>query len=99
MILKITFANLWPIIAFISLIIVAVLYVKGKDRKANEERFKNDLIGLIARVRNCPVNPESFKTFRDEFRVLGRSRFVRRNYEELSVAWSEFKVRFKEYFK
>ena len=98
MILKFTFANSWPIIAAISLIIAACLYVRGKDRKDNEERYVNDIKGLVTRIRYCPANPDSFKTFRDEFRVLSKSKFARRNYEPLSVAWSEFKCRFKEYF-
>ena len=96
MILKFTFANSWPIIAVISFIIVVCLYIKGKE---DAKTFDADLRGLITRFRNCPVNPESFKTFRSEFRELGKSRFARRNYESLSVAWSEFKCKFKEYFK
>ena len=98
MLLKFTFANSWPIIAAISLIIVSCLYIMGKDRKDDEERYINDIKGLIARVRYCPVNKECYKTFRSEFRELGRSRYARKNYEKLSVAWSEFKERFKEYF-
>ena len=78
MILKFTFTNLWPIIAAISLIIVSCLYIMGKDRKDDEERYINDIKGLIARVRYCPANPDSFKTFRDEFRVLSKSKFARR---------------------
>ena len=81
MILNFTFANSWPIIAVISLLIVACLYVKGKE---DTEFFEAELHDLILRMRNCPVNPESFKTFRDEFRILGRSRLARRNYEPLS---------------
>ena len=99
MTLLFTFANSWPIIAVISLIIVACLYVRGRDNKDDEERYINDIRGLIARVRYCPVNKECYNTFRSEFRELGRSRFARKNYEQLSFAWSEFKERFKEYFK
>ena len=95
MILKFTFTNPWPIIAVISLVIVACLYIKGKE---DAETFDGDLRSLIFRMRNCPVNKECYKTFRDEFRVLSKSKFARRNYEPLSVAWSEFKCRFKEYF-
>ncbi|TRZ80524.1 hypothetical protein D4R86_04190 [bacterium] len=98
MTLLFTFAKSWPVITAISLIIAAVLYVKGKDRKDSNERYVNDIKGLAARVRNCPVNPESYKTFRDEFRELSKHKYYRRNYESLSVAWSEFKCRFKEYF-
>ena len=86
--------NLWPLIGFLCLICIAVLYIKGKE---DAETFDGELRYVITRIRNCPVNSESYRTFLYDFRRL--SNMPGKNREHLSVAWSEFKVRFKEYFK
>jgi len=85
--------NLLPLIGFLCLVGIVVLYVKGKE---DADTFDAELRFLVTRVKNCPVTDASFKHFRDEFRRLGR--MPRKNREKLDVAYREFKRKFAKYF-
>ena len=85
--------NLWPLIGFLCLICIAVLYIKGKE---DAETFDGELRYVITRVRYCPATDESFKHFREEFKRLNK--MPGKNREKLDVAYVEFKRKFAKYF-
>ena len=85
--------NLLPLIGFLWLVAVAVLYVKGKE---DAETFDAELRYVITRVRYCPATDESFKHFREEFKRLNK--MSGKNREKLDVAYIEFKRKFAKYF-
>jgi len=85
--------NLWPLIGFLSLIIVVVLYVKGKE---DAETFDAEIRSLIMRIRYCPVTKESYETFKRDFEKL--SKMPRRKQEQIQVAFVEFAHKFKAFF-
>ena len=85
--------NLWPLIGFLSLIAIAVLYVKGKE---DAESFDGELRSLITRIRYCPVTKESYETFRRDFEILNK--MPHRKQEQIQVAFVEFAHKFKAFF-
>jgi len=85
--------NLWPLIGFLCLVGIAVLYVKGKE---DAETFDAELRYVITRVRYCPATDASFEHFKDEFKRLNN--MPGKNREKLDVAYKEFKRKFAKYF-
>ena len=85
--------NLLPLIGFLCLVAVAVLYVKGKE---DAETFDGELRYVITRARYCPATEESFKHFKEEFKRLNK--MPGKNREKLDVAYVEFKRKFAKYY-
>lgn len=86
--------NLWPLIATLCLIVIAVLYVKGKE---DAETFDGELRYLIACINLFPATQVAYDTIRKQYDKCKDMKH--RDKEKLSIAFVLFKNIYREFFE
>jgi len=82
-----------PIIGALAFIAGVVLYVKGRD---DANCFDSELRYLIACIRLFPLSDMAFKSIQDQFRKVNKIKG--RDREKISVAFSEFAFKYRQFF-
>lgn len=82
-----------PILAAALLMFIACLYVKGKE---DAETFDGELRYFLACIHLFPVTDVAFETIQKRFSKINKIK--RKDREQVSVAFTEFAFKFRQFF-